>query len=94
MEIATSNIIKSDAGRDSGKLFVVTSTDGEYLWLVDGKSRKVEQPKRKKRKHVAFVAEGTTRLAQKIQHGEHITNSEVRRALAEFREDIQMDQEG
>ncbi len=94
MEIATSNIIKSDAGRDKGKLFVVTSTEGEYLWLVDGKSRKVEQPKRKKRKHVVFVSDGTTRLAQKIQHGERITNSEVRRALAEFRQDIQMDQEG
>lgn len=94
MEIAKSNIIKSCAGRDQGKFFVVVSAEGEYLWLVDGKSRKVEQPKRKKHKHVSFVSDGTTRLAQKIQQGEHITNSEVRRALAEFRQDNKMDQEG
>ena len=47
MEIAKSNIVRSDAGRDKGKLFVVLSVEGEYLLLADGKSRKVESPKRK-----------------------------------------------
>ena len=56
MEIAKSNIVRSDAGRDKGKLFVVLATEGEYLLLADGKSRKVESPKRKKRRHVLFVA--------------------------------------
>ena len=41
MEIAKSSIVRSDAGRDKGKLFIVMAVQGEYLLLADGKSRKV-----------------------------------------------------
>ena len=67
MEIAKSNIVRSDAGRDKGKLFVVLAVEGEYLLLADGKSRKVEAPKRKKRRHVLFVSAEETRLSEKIR---------------------------
>ena len=68
--------------------------EGEYLLLADGKSRKVESPKRKKRRHVLFVADDDTRLSAKIRGEEKITNSELRRALAEYREELHPDQEG
>ena len=69
-----------------GKLFVVLAVEGEYLLLADGKSRKLEAPKRKKRRHVEFVtAADDTRLSKKIRGEEKITNSEVRRALAAYR---------
>ena len=70
MEIAKSDIVRSDAGRDQGKLFVVLAVEGEYLLLADGKGRKAESPKRKKRKHVLFVAEDDSRLADKIKRSE------------------------
>ncbi len=82
MEIAKSNIVRSDAGRDKGKLFAVLAVEGEYLLLADGKSRKVESPKRKKRRHVLFVSAAETRLSEKIKSNEKITNSELRRTLA------------
>ena len=94
MEIAKSNIVRSDAGRDKGKLFVVLSVEGEYLLLADGKSRKVESPKRKKRRHVLFVAEDENRLSDKMKSEEKITNSELRRTLAGYRDAVQPDQEG
>ena len=94
MDIAKSNIVRSNAGRDKGKLFVVLAVEGEYLLLADGKSRKVESPKRKKRRHVLFVSADETRLAEKIKSEEKITNSELRRTLAGCRETIQPDQEG
>ena len=94
MEIAKSNIVRSNAGRDKGKLFAVLAVEGEYLLLADGKSRKVESPKRKKRRHVLFVSAEETRLAEKIKSEEKITNSELRRTLAGCREVIQPDQEG
>ena len=94
MEIAKSNIVRSDAGRDKGKLFVVLAVEGEYLLLADGKSRKVESPKRKKRRHVLFVASDENRLSEKIKSEEKITNRELRRALAGYREIVQPDQEG
>ena len=94
MDIARSNIVRSNAGRDKGKLFVVLAAEGEFLLLADGKSRKVESPKRKKRRHVLFVSAEETRLAEKIKSEEKITNSELRRTLAACREAIQPDQEG
>ena len=94
METARSNIVRSDAGRDKGKIFVVLSVEGEYLLLADGKSRKVESPKRKKRRHVLFVAADDTRLSDKIKSEEKITNSELRRTLATYREEVHPDQEG
>ena len=94
MEIAASNIVRSVAGRDQGKLFIVLAVEGEYLLLADGKSRKVESPKRKKRRHVLFVAADESRLADKIKRSEKITNSELRRTLAAYCGEVQPDQEG
>ena len=94
MEIALANIVRSDAGRDKGKPFIVLAVEGEYLLLADGKSRKVEAPKRKKRRHVQFVAAEQTRVSEKIISKEKVTNSELRRTLAAYREEVQPDQEG
>ena len=94
MDIVKANGVISTAGRDKGKLFVVLAAEGEYLLLADGKSRKVENPKRKKRRHVLFVSAEETRLSEKIKGNEKITNSELRRTLAACREEVQPDQEG
>ena len=94
MEIAKSDIVRSDAGRDRGKLFVVLAVEGEFLLLADGKTRKVEHPKRKKRRHVLYVSAEETRLSEKIRSNEKITNSELRRTLAYYRTEVQPDQEG
>ena len=94
MEIAKSDIVRSDAGRDRGKLFIVLAVEGEYLLLADGKVRRVEAPRRKKRRHVRFVSADESRRADKIKRSEKITNSELRRTLAAYRGEVQPDQEG
>ncbi len=82
MDIAKSNIVKSIAGRDAGDLFFVLETQGDFLLLADGKRRKVEAPKRKRRKHVVLVSQSDTPLTLKIRSSEKITNSELRKAIA------------
>lgn len=94
MEIARSDIVKSIAGRDKGKLFFVLDVEDEFFLLADGKTRKVENPKRKKRKHAVFAARFDCRVAEKIKSEDKITNSELRRTLAAFGEDGNPDQEG
>ena len=84
MDIAKSNIVKSVAGRDAGDLFFVIAAEGDFLLLADGKRRRVELPKRKRRKHVVLVAQSDTPVALKIRDSEKITNSELRRAIAVF----------
>jgi ribosomal protein L14E/L6E/L27E len=94
MEISKASIVRSDAGRDCGKLFFVLGVEGEYLLLADGKSRRVESPKRKKSKHVLLIADDDGRISAKIRGEEKITNSELRKALAAYREEVCPDQEG
>ena len=94
MEIARSDIVKSAAGRDKGKLFFVLAVEEDYLLLADGRNRKLENPKRKKRKHTEFFARGEGRTAEKIRNDEKVTNSELRRTLAAFGGGGNPDQEG
>ena len=94
MEIAKSDIVRSIAGRDQGKLFFVLDTDGEFLVLADGKTRRLEAPKRKKRKHTVLVGSNESCVAKKIRSEEKVTNSELRRTLAAYGEDGNPDQEG
>ena len=93
MNIAESNIVKATAGRDAGKLFFVLAVQGDFLLLADGKHRRVENPKRKRQKHVALVGESHSLVAEKIRSGEKITNSELRKAIAAISGGNQ-DQEG
>ena len=93
MDIAKSNIVRSVAGRDAGSLFFVLAAEGDFLLLADGKQRRLESPKRKRRKHVELVQEGGGPAADKIRSSEKITNSELRIAIAAISGGNQ-DQEG
>ena len=94
MDIVRADSVKSTAGRDKGKYFFVLAEEEEFLLLADGKTRKLERPKRKKRKHTAFAARCQCRVAEKIRSDEKITNSELRKTLAAFGEEGNPDQEG
>ena len=84
MDIAKATIVRSTAGRDAGSLFFVLSTEGDFLVLADGKHRRLENPKRKRKKHVLPVGESHTAVAEKIKSNDKITNSELRKAIAAF----------
>ena len=73
MDISKADIVASKAGRDQGQFFFVLDTDGEYVYIADGKGRRVEQPKRKKRKHVEKISQTDTRVAEKIRNGDKVT---------------------
>ena len=69
------------------------AAEGDFLLLADGKQRRLEHPKRKRRKHVALVGESHSLVAEKIRSSEKITNSELRKAIAALSGGDQ-DQEG
>ena len=89
-----SDVVRSTAGRDQGKLFYVIGTDPVYLTLANGKDRKLEKPKRKKRKHIQKVLRSETRVAEKIRNGDKVLNGELRRDLASLSREMQSDNLG
>ena len=94
MDISKSDIIESLAGRDKGKFFYVIDTEENFVLIADGKGRKLENPKRKKLKHVRRVSRTETRVALKIQNGDKVLNSELRRDLATFGQQFNSQNQG
>ena len=94
MDIVKASIVTSTAGRDKGSTFYVLDCQGDFLLLADGKRRRLESPKRKRTRHVQFVCESDSAVAEKIRSSEKITNSELRKALAACTGSGNQDQEG
>lgn len=43
---------RSKAGHDKGKLYIILRTEGEYVYLTDGRLRPMSNPKKKKKRHI------------------------------------------
>ena len=83
----TGTIVRSEAGHDKGLLFCVVGTRDGYLLLANGKQRKLAAPKRKKPIHVMPAAAAFDHPAmEKLKLGEPVSDRELRRALAAFKE--------
>ena len=84
MEITEGMIVKSKAGRDNGKLFIVIRAEGEFAYVANGDTRYAENPKKKKLKHLQMTSHICESVQENIRKGETVTNSELRKALAEY----------
>jgi large subunit ribosomal protein L14e len=80
--VTLGQIVHSKAGRDKGKYFIVVNIiDNDYVMVVDGKLRKIDNPKKKKVKHLVlhnFVSED---ILTSIRENKHITDAELRKSL-------------
>ena len=52
MKLTRGSVVIAAAGRDSGAQFVVTDVQDGFCFIADGKSRKLDKPKRKNIKHI------------------------------------------
>ena len=89
-------IAQATAGRDKGGFFCVVGIDspGRRVLLADGKRRRYARPKAKKLGHVKPLADhphGFDHPAiQKLTQGEALSDQELRRALAAFRDQLEV----
>jgi len=75
--IAVGRVVRSKAGRDMGKLFLVVGVfDEEHFMLADGDLRKLEKPKKKKLRHLTATASECECPAI-----DRLRNSDVRKLL-------------
>ena len=90
MENTIGSIVLATAGRDQADLFFVVGQAQGRLLLADGKRRKLARPKEKNPAHVLRVEqEGFDHpVFEKLQQGTPVSDRELRRALAAFKEGI------
>lgn len=80
-KFSVGNVVKSVAGRDKGRSYLVVGVDENKLLVVDGRARKVNNPKRKNEKHLIMVSIASVDLAIRIQNGESVGNEKVYRVI-------------
>lgn len=84
MSIRPGDFVIATYGRDMGKCFIVLSVENQFLYLCDGKNRKVSKPKKKKAKHVLIAGAVNDCIRSRLSGG-GITNKEVRKAISNFK---------
>lgn len=84
MEYTVGQVVYSKCGHDKGKAFIVTEIDEDFLYLTDGKSRKMDKPKKKKTKHVQITNYYDDELKTKIENGEYLLDADFVKALKKY----------
>ena len=55
-----------------------------YVYLSDGKLKKVENPKKKKLKHIQPVKRADALIAEKLETQKELHNEDIKRAIKEY----------
>ena len=71
-------LVKSTAGRDKGRLYIVLHTEGDFIYAADGKHRGLNSPKKKRKKHVALLR-GETEVSRLL------CDAHVRKAIKQLK---------
>ena len=75
----TGKTVRSLAGHDSGRLYIVLRTEGAYVFLTDGRLRPREGPKKKNRRHVECLPDVFTAFTPEALSA--APDEDIRRAL-------------
>ncbi len=81
-EVSTGMYGISRAGHDKGRMYIIVKEEGDFFYLVDGKVRKLDGPKKKRKKHLQIVGTGIDKsLAEKLKSRETVCDEEIRLAI-------------
>ena len=87
MELRKGMLAISKAGHDKECWYVVLNIEGKYAYLVNGKTKTVDNPKKKKLMHLQPVNKIPEILQEKLALGKTWTNEEIKRALKLAKQD-------
>lgn len=77
--------VRSKAGHDKGSLYMILKEDDTYVYLVDGKNKLVDAPKKKKWIHVQKILKVQDEfIIEKLSKGNIPTNDEIKKAIKNY----------
>lgn len=75
---------KSLVGHDKDKIYFVIDEDNENVYLSDGRLKKQDKPKKKKKKHVQIIKNENSLLYRKIQENQKYSDEEIKLEIKQF----------
>ena len=79
---------KSKAGHDKEEIFIIINKEEEYVYLVDGKSRILDKPKKKKIKHIQVINHIDEELQRKLETNLILRDEDIKRAIKSYNQKI------
>lgn len=84
-DLTLGQVVKSRAGRDKGRIFLILDIiDNEFVTVVDGDLRKLDNPKKKKIKHLIVYNTVLPELKYKLENKIKFNNAYIRKLLEPF----------
>ena len=84
LSIEKGAVVRSRAGRDEGRLFIVLEViDEQYVYICNGDSRKTANPKRKKLRHLKLVSSPKAEVLARLNETNIVCDYEIRNWLAQ-----------
>ena len=78
--------VTSKAGHDKGTLYVVTAEEGDFVYLCDGRLKRLEAPKKKRRRHIQPVNHTVEEeLRERLVAGGQVRDEEISYAIKQYR---------
>jgi len=81
MKLKVGDVVTSKAGRDQSRRYVVYKVLENFVLLVDGEIRKLENPKKKNIRHCKLTGEYLEVIGGKFENDKEVFDSEIRKAL-------------
>lgn len=75
----------SKAGHDKDTLYVIVAEEGDFVELSDGRLKPVENPKRKKRKHIQPINETVDEELLQALKQRNAVNEQIKYALKQYK---------
>ena len=87
LPVETGSVVRSKAGRDQGRLFlVVQELDDDFVMVANGALRGIDRQKKKRRKHLKPTGATVRALQERLSRGESVEDHELRAWLREEEE--------
>ncbi len=83
MEFRIGSFAISKAGHDKGSCYVIVGEEEDFVYLCDGRLKKLQAPKRKRKKHIQVINRTVnSELLKKFT--EKITDEEIKYEIKQY----------
>ena len=87
MEIKIGTFARSKAGHDSDQIYVIINCDSEYVYLSDGRLKTVDNPKKKRYKHIQVINYINPIINKKLMENNLLMNEDIKSAIKNYKAD-------
>ena len=74
-------LVKANAGRELNKIFIILNVENGFAYVVNGKSRPIENPKKKNIKHLELLQK--TELVELDYN--NLTNAQIIKFIKDYK---------